>query len=227
MGSEARQLHLFFFPLMAHGHTIPIIDIARLFAARGNKSTIITTPLNAPHFSETIDQERQSGLDIGVEIIQFPSIEAGLPQGCESIDSIPSPEMITNFFTALSLPQQPFEQLLQRCQPDCVVADMFLTWTTKIASKHGIPRLVFHGTSHFTHCLTENIKCYAPHEKVAFDSEFFVVPGLPDQIEMTKFELPDLPKLYNNLTDLIAKVEETELTSFGVLVNSFYELEPA
>ncbi|KAF5199482.1 Glycosyltransferase, partial [Thalictrum thalictroides] len=80
MGHEARQLHLFFFPLMAQGHTIPMIDIARLFADRGTKSTIITTPLNAMHIAESIDEDKKSGLDIHVKTISFPAVEAGLPE---------------------------------------------------------------------------------------------------------------------------------------------------
>jgi hypothetical protein len=36
---------------MAQGHTIPLLDIAKAFANRGLKVTIITTPSNAPFIS--------------------------------------------------------------------------------------------------------------------------------------------------------------------------------
>ncbi|PIA52864.1 hypothetical protein AQUCO_01000616v1 [Aquilegia coerulea] len=229
MGSEARQLHLFFFPLMAQGHTIPMIDIARLFAARGNKSTIITTPLNALHISENIDEDKKSGLEIHLETIPFPAVEAGLPEGCESVSSITSQEMVFKFFKATDMLQQTFDMLLDEQRPDCVVADMFLPWTTDVAKKYGIPRLVFHGTSYFSLCVIASIFRYAPHEKVMSDSEIFVVPGLPDKIEMKKLQLPNHGESNekNGFTEKRAKIQETEVSSFGVLVNSFYELEPA
>ncbi|KAF9619255.1 hypothetical protein IFM89_005809 [Coptis chinensis] len=225
MGSESRQLHVFFFPFMAQGHMIPLMDIARLFAARGTKSTIITTPLNALHIAENLDRDKKSGLDIGVQVIPFSAVEAGLPEGCESADSIMTEDMVGNFFKAVGMLQQPFEQLLEEYRPDCVVTDMFLPWTTEAARKYGIPRLVFHGTSYFSQCLTENIKRYAPQKKVTSDSEVFVVSGLPDQIEMTKSQLPSQGDSDNTFAKFKEEIQETEVKSFGVLVNSFYELE--
>ncbi|KAF9594998.1 hypothetical protein IFM89_035972 [Coptis chinensis] len=142
MGSEARQLHIFFFPFMAQRHMIPTIDIARLFAARGTKSTIITTPLNALHFTQSIERDKQSGLDIGIVVIPFPSVEAGLSKGCEDQSAISSKEMDMNFFKAVAMLEKPFEQLLEQHRPDCLVA---------ICSYLGQPMLLrnmeFHGSS--------------------------------------------------------------------------------
>ncbi|KAF9621608.1 hypothetical protein IFM89_024554 [Coptis chinensis] len=228
MASEARNLHVFFFPLMSHGHMIPLIDIARLFAARGTKSTIITTPVNALLFAESIDRDKKSGLDIGVQIIPFPAVEVGLPEGSENENSITAPEMYVSFLKAVGMLQQPFEQLLEEHRPDCIVSDMFLPWTTDSAQKYGIPRLAFHGTSCFSLCVSENITRYAPQENVRSDSEVFVVPGLPHQIEMTKSQLANYGDTTNNpLAELLDNIQETELRSFGVLMNSFYELESA
>ncbi|CAM8903339.1 unnamed protein product [Rhodiola kirilowii] len=53
MSSDSRPLRVFFFPFMAHGHLIPMVDIARLFSSQGVHSTIITTPLNANYISKT------------------------------------------------------------------------------------------------------------------------------------------------------------------------------
>ena len=43
--------HVVVFPFMAQGHTIPLLDIAKAFANRDLKVTIITTPSNAPFIS--------------------------------------------------------------------------------------------------------------------------------------------------------------------------------
>ncbi|KAL5705631.1 hypothetical protein ACHQM5_023910 [Ranunculus cassubicifolius] len=226
MNSGTEQLHVFFLPFMAHGHTIPLLDIARLFATRGIKSTIITTPLNVPSFSDPISRDKQAGLDISLQIVQFPSLP-GLPQGCESIDSLTSPDMMQDFFKALSMLQEPVEKLFQELHPHCIVADMFFPWTTDLASKYGIPRLVFHGMGCFPHCLSENLNRYTPFKNVESDREIFVVPGLPDPIEMTRSQLGDHVISHGPFSDIIGLVERTEPKSFGIIVNSFYELEPA
>lgn len=228
MEPAAARLHIFFLPLMAQGHTIPMIDIARLFAARGIKSSIISTPLNAPQFSDIIDNDRQSGLDIDVQIIPFPAVEAGLPEGCENMSMVTSREMMFSFFKALELMEQQVQKLLQEQQPGCIVADTFFPWATDVANKHGIPRLVFPGPGNFSISVMEVIRLYAPQEKIATDSEIFVIPNLPDKIEITKSELPYKGQPENKIPffEIIKKWRESEIKSFGVLLNSFYELEP-
>lgn len=81
---------------------IPAVDMARLFARQGVKATIVTTPLNAALFSKTIERERQQGVDISIRTIKFPSVEAGLPEACEHVNSVTSSEMEMNFYMAIS-----------------------------------------------------------------------------------------------------------------------------
>lgn len=231
MGGEENQVHIFFFPFMAHGHMIPTIDMAKLFASRGVKATIVTTPLNEPLVSRTIQRSKGLGFDINIKTIKFPAVEVGLPEGCENADSITSHEtqgeMTTNFFMATTMLQQPLEKLLQECHPDCLIADMFLPWTTDAAAKFGIPRLVFHGISCFSLCTSDCLNRYKPYKKVSSDSELFVVPELPGDIKFTSKQLPDYMKqnVETDFTRLIQKVRESSLKSYGIVVNSFYELE--
>lgn len=231
MGGEENQVHIFFFPFMAHGHMIPTIDMAKLFASRGVKATIVTTPLNEPLVSRTIQRSKDLGFDINIKTIKFPAVEVGLPEGCENADSITSHEtqgeMTANFFMATTMLQQPLEKLLQECHPDCLIADMFLPWTTDAAAKFGIPRLVFHGISCFSLCTSDCLFRYKPYKKVSSDSELFVVPELPGDIKFTSKQLPDYMKqnVETDFTRLIQKVRESSLKSYGIVVNSFYELE--
>ncbi|KAI3921632.1 hypothetical protein MKW92_018831 [Papaver armeniacum] len=231
MGSEAppppQQLHGFFFPLMAYGHMIPMFDVARMFAARGVKATIITTPINASTFSKKAERDRLSGLDINIQILRFPTEEAGLPEGCENVNDIDGPEMIPNFFNAINMLQEPLEKLFEEFHPDFIVADMFLYWATESAGKFGIPRFVFHGTNIFCQCVEHSLNLYKPDQGIASDTEAFVVPGLPDKIEMTRLQVPDHLKLDSPFSEMLVKIRESEIKSYGVLVNSFYELEPA
>ncbi|XVF01299.1 hypothetical protein REPUB_Repub04eG0076000 [Reevesia pubescens] len=229
MASKSRQLHIIFFPLFAHGHLIPTVDMARLFARHGVKVTIATTPLNAHLFANIIQRDVESGIEISIYLIKFPSAEAGLPEGCENLSSITSQEMQDKFRKALILFQQPVERLLEELCPDCLVADMMFTWATDIASKFGIPRLVFNGTSCFALSICDSIIRHVPFKKVATDFELFDLPGLPDQIKMTRMQLPDHMKEEeeSEQKNLLNEALKSELTSYGVIFNSFYELEPA
>ncbi|KAJ6345815.1 hypothetical protein OIU78_008473 [Salix suchowensis] len=202
MGNLGHQVHIFFFPFLSHGHMIPSVDMAKLFASRGVRTTIITTPLNAPFFSRTIQKTKDLGFDIDIQTIKFPAAEAGLPEGCENTEAVLTNEMTKKFIVATTLLQEPFEKVLQEIHPDCIVADMFFPWATDAAAKFGIPRLVFHGTSNFALCAGE---C------------------------LTRKQLPGYVRedVEDDFTKLLKTSKESELRSFGVVVNSFYELEPA
>ena len=209
---------------MGYGHLIPMMDTAKLFAARGVKATIVTTPRNVPLFS------KMRGTNIDIQIIKFPAVEAGLPEGCENIDSLNSPEMAHNFLKATKMLQQPLEQLLQDFQPSCLVADMFFPWATDVAAKFGIPRLVFHGISFFSLSVDHSLRLYEPHKKVSYDSEPFVIPNFPGEIKLTRMQLPDFIKheVETDFSKWLKEVmESADLRSDGVVVNSFYELKPA
>lgn len=123
---------------------------------------------------------------------------------------------------------KPLENLLREYKPHCLVADMFFPWATAVAAKFGIPRIVFHGTGFFSLCASLSVLEYEPHEKVESDSEPFVVPNLPDEVILMRKQLP--PYVRRNAQTEFAKVyragKESEFGCFGVVVNSFYELEP-
>ncbi|KAK4437907.1 Scopoletin glucosyltransferase [Sesamum alatum] len=214
---------------MAPGHTIPMIDIARQFARNGAKATIISTPLNASHFSQTIERDRENGLEISVSLIEFPCQEAGLPEGCENLSSTTTPEMSLNFCRALDLIQEPVEILLRESHSDAIVAGFFFWWADDIARKLNIPRLQFYGTGFFPMCIMHTLKEHKPFENVGSDYEEFVVPGLPDEVKLTRRQLPEETKDEGKspLAETLRKIVASQSTSLGIIVNSFYELEPA
>ncbi|KAF8020145.1 hypothetical protein BT93_G0753 [Corymbia citriodora subsp. variegata] len=161
MGSESHRFHILFFPFMASGHMILMIDMAKLFAIRGCKSTLIATLHEEPTL-KSIAKTKDSGLDIGVVTVTLHPKDLELP--------------------------------IEKLAPDGLISDIFFPWTTEIAAKCGIPRLVFHRTSASSIAGTE------------------CLDYVREETEFTKF--------YN-------EVKESEKRSFGVVMNSFYELEPA
>ncbi|OWM82459.1 UDP-glycosyltransferase 73C3-like [Punica granatum] len=226
------ELHFLFVPLMSQSHLIPFIDMAKQLASRGPNVTILLTPLNALRFRSITDQTLiDPNLKIQFLILQFPCREAGLPDGCENMDSLPSPDFVSNFFDASNLLQGPLEDWLEgaRPRPDCLVSDICLPWTADLGLRFNIPRIVFHGISCFTMFCSHNLKKSRIKEKVKSDSEPFRVPNMPDEIVFTKAQLPEM-QLKNSgpddMENLLYKFKAAELSADGVMVNTFEELEP-
>lgn len=61
-------------------------------------------------------------------------------------------------------------------------------------------------------------------QNLGSDSEPFLVPGLPDRIELTWSQLPIFMRNPSPLPD---RLKLSEGNSFGTVINSFYDLEPA
>lgn len=225
MASQPHQLHFLLFPLMAQGHMIPMVDTARLLAQRGVMITIVTTPQSAARFKPVLTR---ANLQIQFIELQLPYEEAGLPKGCENFDQLPSLDLAMNFFRAASMLQEPVERLFDQLtpRPSCIISDVTLPWTSHTASKFHIPRLIFQPVCCFHQSCLKSLLKYLPKvlESLNSESECFVLPGLPDQIKFTKSQVafPD-PKL----KDLLEQVLEVDMASYGVVVNTFEELEPA
>jgi len=225
------KLKVMLIPFPGQGHLIPMGDMARAFSGRGVRATIVTTPLNVPTIRGTIGKSSDSDSDSEIEIVslKFPCVEAGLPEGCENTESIPSPDLIPNFFNATTMLQPQLEHLLLRHPPHCLIASAFYPWASRSAAKFNIPRLVFYGTGVFPMCVSECLRLYQPHNNLASDSDPFVIPHLPGNIKMTRTMLPDYAKTdgEGKYAELLQAIRESEAASLGVIVNSFYELEQA
>ncbi|CAH9147620.1 unnamed protein product [Cuscuta epithymum] len=234
--SRQQQLHFILFPLMAPGHMIPMVDIAKLLAQRcGGAVTILTTPVNANRFRSTLSRAVSSGLKIQVLELRFPTSESGLPEGCENIDLLPSLDMAPKFLAAINSLRQEAEQVLERLDPppNCLISDMGLPWTAEIALGLNIPRLVFHGTCCFSLLCNHRIMESKILDSLESDSDRFVVPDVPDMVELTKAQVSSSSKKTPHGTPNYALMEEfkkkflaAEKATYGVVVNSFEELEP-
>nr|GMD02661.1 scopoletin glucosyltransferase-like [Ipomoea batatas] len=229
MDTQSPPLHVYFLPMLAPGHMIPMVDLARQFARQGVKATFLTTPLNAPQISKSIDRERELGSQISLRLLEFPSKESGLPEGIESMSATTTLEQTLCFFNALDHFQGPIERLAAEDRPDCFIAGPMYTWGNDFAAKFGIPRLSFWGTGFFPLCVHNSLRRHKPHEKIESDTEEFVIPDLPDTLKTTKRQLPESWKedSESSLKEKLEKLMKEEEGSYGMVVNSFYELEPA
>ncbi|RZR71392.1 hypothetical protein BHM03_00004906 [Ensete ventricosum] len=220
-------LHLVVVPLMAHGHLIPAIDMARLFAERGILVSVVTTPVNATRIRAVIRGIDESGLPIRFVELPFPCAQAGLPEGCEHVDVVP-PHLFANFFRATALLRLPLESYLRdhHPRPSCIIADVWLPWTMEVARALRVPRLVCHWISCFAVLCYHNIRWQRIRESISDDSEPFVVPGLPDRIVTTRAQAPGFFDAFG-WDAVYAQSVEAEETADGLVLNSFDDLEPS
>ncbi|CAJ2632507.1 unnamed protein product [Trifolium pratense] len=225
MGSQDAKVHFVLFPMMAQGHMNPMMDIAKILSQHNNVNvTIVTTPQNASRFSSILARY----LNIQVIQLQFPCKEFGLPEGCENLDMLPSLGIASNFFNATKFLQQEVDKLFEELTPSptCIISDMCLPYTIHIARKFNIPRISFVGSSCFYLLIVHNLYVANMNEIMANkESEYFVLPGIPDKIEMTIAQAGigykgEAWKQFND--DVI----EAEMGTYGIIMNSFEELEP-
>ncbi|GKE41227.1 hypothetical protein Tco_1464632, partial [Tanacetum coccineum] len=179
---------------------VPMVDIARMLAQQGATITIITTPLIANRFRPVISRAIEAKLQIQILELELRLTKVGLPEGCESFDTLPSSDSIYKLFAAIDLLEEPAEELLKGLcpQPGCIISDFLIPWTT------------------------DNIL-----EWIESDTERFVLPGLPDRVEVTKLQIIGTSKEASSYQKgFLFRAIQADKAAYGIVVHTFNELEP-
>ncbi|KAJ1295014.1 hypothetical protein BS78_01G190800 [Paspalum vaginatum] len=213
-------------------HVIPMTDLGCLLASHGAEVTIITTPVNAAIARGRVDRAPAAphGAAITVTAIPFPAADAGLPEGCERMDLLPSQADVSLFFVA----SRGFgEAVAQYClheaprRPSCVISGTCQTWMLGLARELGVPCYVFHGFGAFALLCIEHLFKHRPHEAVASPDEPFDVPALPPfGCRLTRRQLP--PHFMPPTSvggKALQGMREFDVAADGLVVNTFEELE--
>lgn len=223
------DLHFVLIPLLCPGHILPMMDMARSLAQKGVRVTVITTSHNAVRFGTAVERATASGLSIRLLQVRFPSQEAGLPERCDNADALPSFSSISKLFAGINMLQEPVEKLIEEMKPapSCLIADKYMTWAVETAWKFQIPWIAFDGMSCFSQLCFHNLYISKVHETVSDGNQPFVVPNLPDRIEFSRFQLPGMfnPGSAMQISEVRERVRVAESEAYGVIVNSFEELE--
>ncbi|KAI9120634.1 hypothetical protein K1719_007667 [Acacia pycnantha] len=216
--------HVLLFPFMAKGHTIPLLCFARLLLLRNASVTVVTTPANRPFVTESLQNTSASIIDL-----PFPANIPDLPSGVESTDELPSVSLLHKFASATVHMQLHFERMLKTLPSvNFLVSDSFLWWTLHSASKFGIPRLVCSGMSSYAEAVCREGFLYGIFTGPQPDAESIKLNRFP-WIRVSKNDLdpefrnPD-PKSLS--FEFRVNMVSSTAKSFGIVVNSFYELEP-
>ncbi|KAF8695371.1 hypothetical protein HU200_037602 [Digitaria exilis] len=222
--------HFVIVPLVAQGHTIPMVDLARLLAERGARASLVTTPVNGARLRGVAEQAARANLALELVELPFPAGVDGLPPGIENVDQITDKNHTVPLFDALKKLAGPLEVYLRglAARPSCLISDWCNGgWTAGVATSLGIPRLFFHGPSCFYSLCDVNAADHGLHKQTAAaadDQEKFVVPGMPVHVEVTKATAPGFlssPRweaLWNECMEAMR-------TADGAVVNTFQDLE--
>ncbi|KAJ1278454.1 hypothetical protein BS78_04G080500 [Paspalum vaginatum] len=221
--------HFVIVPLVEQGHTIPMVDLARLLAGRGARVSLITTPVNACRLRGVADQAARAKLPLEFIELPFPTEIHGLPPGIENVDQITDFSHFAPFFDALPKLAGPLEAYLRALapRPSCIVSDWCNPWTAGVATRLGIPRLFFHGPSCFYSLCDLNAMDHGLHDQTSAagdDQEKFAVPGMPVHVEVTRATAPGFFKT-PGFEAIWERCVEAMLTADGAVVNTFVDLE--
>ncbi|KAK4436851.1 UDP-glycosyltransferase 73C3 [Sesamum alatum] len=223
MSIQEQKPHFGMLPYVAQGHMIPMMDLARLLAKRGLTISILTTPHNAGRFKFVVDRAIATGLDIHILHLKFPSSQVGLPDGCENFDMLSSSDDLVKMFRTIDMLKEQVEALLRQLKPSptCFIADAcFPSWATTVALKLHIPRILFYVTTCFSLlCRHVQRMICQELEAMASDTEYFVLPGLPDRIELTRAQFRGTPNGPSfDWSEFWDEMREAETEAFGAVV---------
>ncbi|XXG90626.1 hypothetical protein AAC387_Pa12g2348 [Persea americana] len=225
----ASKPHIVIFPLMAQGHLIPFLALAKTLEQKTSYTiTLVNTSLNI--------QSLQSSLPpistIRLMALPFNGPDHGLPPHAENTDSLPLP-LYPNFFKASQALQPSFEQLISDISqqdgspPACIITDMFFGWTVEIARKLGIFHTVFIASGAYGTALYFSLWLHLPHLSAA-NSDEFSAPGFPESGLVHRSQVP-FHLLAADGKDYWSCFHRREfslcLSSDGFLFNTVEELE--
>ncbi|EAY84952.1 hypothetical protein OsI_06316 [Oryza sativa Indica Group] len=218
--------HFVIVPFPAQGHTIPMVDLARLLAERGVRASLVVTPVNAARLRGAADHAARAELPLEIVEVPFPPspADAGLPPGVENVDQITDYAHFRPFFDVMRELAAPLEAYLRAlpAPPSCIISDWSNSWTAGVARRAGVPRLFFHGPSCFYSLCDLNAAAHGLQQQG--DDDRYVVPGMPVRVEVTK---DTQPGFFNTpgWEDLRDAAMEAMRTADGGVVNTFLDLE--
>ncbi|XP_010685168.2 UDP-glycosyltransferase 73C3 [Beta vulgaris subsp. vulgaris] len=232
MASENHLPDAIIFPFMAQGHTLSLLDLAKILSQRGLKVTIISTPSNAKQTSSILSTKFPN---ISIHVIPFPICD-DLSQDCENTKDIISKDQHLSFLRATLKLKEPFESFLrEKVEKTChsnsnsnifVVCDLFLCWAIPICSSLNIPGILFTGmgvlSSAIWRLMLSNEECI---KSLSNGEELETLPGLASPFFLTRNDFGHWFDDNHPTMQFLFEIGDVSSSCWGVLSNSFEEIE--
>uniref|UniRef100_A0ACD6AN95 Uncharacterized protein n=1 Tax=Avena sativa TaxID=4498 RepID=A0ACD6AN95_AVESA len=209
--------HILVVPYPAQGHTIPLLDLASLLAARGLRLTVVATPATAPLLAPLLAAHPDGA--VRALTLPFPSHPA-FPAGVESAKGCP-PVLFGALIVAFSGLRSPLLSWARALSgsPDRVVAvlsDFFCGWTQPLAADLGVPRIAFSSSAVYATAVLHSLLRRLPRREYESD----------DESPITFPDLPGVPAYpWRQLSLLYRTYKEEDEVAEGVRSNFLWNLD--
>ncbi|CAM6016420.1 unnamed protein product, partial [Sphagnum balticum] len=215
--TDRALLHTIILPYPARGHSIPLLHFAKHLHSLGVTVTYVNDHSNG-------NGSKSSRRSIRVVQLGVPPVQT------KAVKNLP---YVREVDTLVEATEEMMEKLFaenQAAPPACLVSDMFLGWTQLVANKFNIPRWVLFASpctalATFLHIPELVIQGHLPHIEPSKDN--FLVHGIPG---VPPTRIIDLPSPIMDHThyeyDFYLRNAAQMHEATGVLINTFYELEP-
>ncbi|WVY91215.1 hypothetical protein V8G54_036729 [Vigna mungo] len=228
-----KKKHIVMVPLMAQGHIIPFLALARQIQNRAPTTftiTIASTPLNIHHLKSALSSTSPN--QIRLAELPFNSAQHGLPPNRENTEKLNFSQQVKFCHATLSL-EAPLRSLISRITeaegqpPLCIISDVFLGWINRVASSLGIRNITFTTCGAYGTLAYISIWFNLPHKKTHSDE--FWVPGFPQNYRFHRTQLNRYLTEADGTDDwsrfIIPQISHA-MKSEGWICNTAEEVEP-
>lgn len=223
-GMRKGRLHVVVLPYPAKGHSIPLLHFAKQLHSMGVFVTFVNTfnHLSNEHFRSIY------GANEDDNPMQVVPLGVTPPEG-EGHTSLPYVNHVNTLVPETKILMTTLFARHEDAPPSCIVSDMFLGWTQEVANTFNIPKYVLFaspasGLAFMLHTSELVKQGKLPIDRSKEEDLVYDIPGVPPT------RLADFPSPIQDPEDdsylFYLRNCEQLLEAAGVLINTYYELEP-